>query len=126
VAKDYVPGVCNIGPAEIRIRRVIGYLGLILTVALLIVFVALHLTWPWRLTVAFPAAAGALGFLQAAFHFCAHFGMVGLVNFGTDTRSREHIFETEYRNKDRRTAIVIILGSAIVAIAVTAVAVALP
>lgn len=69
----YQPGVCNIGPAEIRRRRASGWLGL--GIAVLYLAAAFLLGWPapWRLLVALPMFLSAQGFLQAAFHFCVGF-----------------------------------------------------
>ena len=78
----YQPGVCNIGPAEIRQRRMSGYLGT--AVAAVFLVLAFVLGWPpaVRLLVFIPVVLAANGFLQAAFHFCVRFGTQGLFNFG--------------------------------------------
>jgi hypothetical protein len=122
----YQPGVCNIGPAEIRTRRQSGILGAALTVVLLVGFVAFHVPDPWRLLIALPAGVGASGFLQAAFHFCARFGMSGLFNFGTEVGKTEAVHEQEYRRKDQRKALSILGLSLLAAIVVAVIAVLLP
>lgn len=87
----YQPGVCNIGPAEIRMRRNSGIAGAVITVVALVAFVLFHVPDSWRAFVVLPAGLGASGFLQAAFHFCARFGMTGLFNFGDlGTQERVH------------------------------------
>lgn len=78
----YQPGVCNIGPAEIRRRRVSGWLGLGIAVVFLALAFGLGWAAPWRLLVAMPVFLSAQGFLQAAFHFCVGFASRGLYNFG--------------------------------------------
>ena len=116
----YQPGVCNIGPAEIRQRRMSGYLGVAVAVVFLVL--AFALGWPaWaRLFVALPVALAATGFLQAAFHFCVRFGTQGLFNFG-DLGTQEAVHEAEYRRKDQRKALKIVgltaLISGVVAVA---------
>ena len=123
----YQPGVCNIGPAEIRQRRMSGYLGLGLAVVFLVL--AFALGWPeWvRLFVALPVAIAATGFLQAAFHFCVKFGTQGLFNFG-ELGTEEAVHEVEYRRKDQRKALLIVGLTAIIAavVAIAAFLVPLP
>ncbi len=125
-SQAYQPGVCNIGPAEIRARRRSGHIGLALTVVGLAVLVALDVPAPWRLVLFLPAAAAASGYLQAAFHFCANFGMRGVFNFGGRLGQVETIEEAEARAADRRKALQIIGLSALIGLAVAIGAAALP
>lgn len=122
----YIPGVCNIGPAEIRARRMSGYAGLIVTVAAFAVFYLVPVEPIWRLLIYIPATLAATGFLQAKLHFCAKFGMQGLFNFGSTIGQTESIDQAEYRRKDQRKAITIIAGSAAIGLAVALVAYWLP
>lgn len=121
----YQPGVCNIGPAEIRQRRRSGYLGLAVAVVFLVL--AFALGWPaWvRLLVALPVALAATGFLQAAFHFCVKFGTQGLFNFG-ELGAQEAVHEAEYRRKDQRKALLIVGLTALIAAAVAIAALVIP
>ncbi|MES1169995.1 MAG: hypothetical protein ABUL47_04835 [Leifsonia sp.] len=116
----YQPGVCNIGPAEIRQRRVSGYIGLAIGVVFLVLAFALQWPAPWRLLVFLPAALSATGFLQGAFHFCVRFGTQGLFNFG-ELGTQETVYQAEYRRKDQRKAIQIVVLSVLIA-AVVAIA----
>lgn len=102
----YQPGVCNIGPAEIRRRRASGWLGLALTVVYLALAFALGWPAPWRLLVAVPAFLSAQGFLQAAFRFCVGFASRGLYNFGA-LGAEESVQDAEFRRKDLRKALII-------------------
>jgi hypothetical protein len=122
----YQPGVCNIGAAEIRIRRLVGFVGLGISVILIAIFVAFSVPAPWRAFVLLPAGLGAAGFLQAALHFCARFAMAGLFNFGANGDSQEAVYEAEFRRKDQRKAYTIIGLSALISFAVLAVALMLP
>jgi hypothetical protein len=83
---------------------------------LLAAFLIFPLPAPWRLTVFLPAAAAASGFLQAAFHFCAGFGMRGVFNFGSVGKA-ETIEQAEFRRKDRGKARLIGLYSVLIGIA---------
>jgi hypothetical protein len=115
---EYIPGVCNIGPAEIGRRRQIGWVGSGATILLWAVFLIFQVPAPWRLTLFLPAAIGAAGFLQAAFHFCAGFGMHGVFNFSSQVGKTESVEQEELRVKDRRKARLITLYSLLIAAAV--------
>ena len=122
----YLPGVCNIGPAEIRVRRRAGFIGLILTAILLILFPVFHVPLWWRLVVLAPAGLSANGFLQAALHFCVGFGMRGLFNFGDDTTRQETVEQAEYRRADKRKAMLILGYSLVIGVVVFVIAALLP
>jgi hypothetical protein len=122
----YIPGVCNIGRAEIRQRKRIGWVMLAATVGLWVAFAVLHVTPQRRLLLFFPASLAATGFLQAAWHFCATFGVLGVSNFGSHVGKTDTVEQAEFRRQDRRTAIKIIALSALAGAAVAAAAYCLP
>jgi hypothetical protein len=115
---EYVPGVCNIGPAEIRRRRQSGWIGLGMTILLWAVFLVFRVPSPWRLFLFLPAMFGATGFLQAAFHFCAGFGIQGVFNFGAEVGKTDTVEQAEFRLQDRRKAGLIGLYSALAGVVV--------
>lgn len=115
MAQRYIPGVCNIGPAEIRRRRLVGYAGFGLTFAMIAVFYFYPIPDVLRLLVIIPALTGAMGFLQAWFHFCAKFGMSGVFNVSDDTVKTESVDQAEWRAKDRQKALNILTLSLIIA-----------
>lgn len=124
-AAVYQPGVCNIGPAEIRRRRLSGYVGLALALVFLTIAFALGWAAPWRLLVALPVFLSAQGFLQAAFRFCVGFATRGLYNFG-ELGSEETVHEAEFRRKDQRKALLITLLAAAIAVAAAVLAYFIP
>ncbi len=109
---SYVPGVCNIGRAEIGKRKRAGWVGTIVTVAVWVVLLFAHVPPAWRLLLFLPAALAASGFLQAYMHFCAGFGSRGLFNFGPEAGKTETVTQAEFRAKDRKKARQIIVLSA--------------
>jgi hypothetical protein len=116
----YQPGVCNIGPAEIRRRRLSGWVGL--GIAVLFLGLAFGLGWaaPWRLLVALPVFLSAQGFLQAAFHFCVGFASRGLYNFGA-LGTEESVQDAEFHRADLRKALLItVLAGGIAAVVAVA------
>jgi hypothetical protein len=118
---EYIPGVCNIGRAEIRQRKTIGWVALVITIGTWIAFGVFAVVPLWRLTLFIPASIAATGFLQAAWHFCATFGVLGLSNLGPNVGKTDTVEQAEFRRQDRRTAFQIIalsvLIGAIVAVA---------
>ena len=119
----YIPGVCNIGPAEIKSRMQAGWFGLILTVivgALLFYIQAAPVT---RLVLFLPAFIGAIGFLQAYFHFCVAFGSQGLFNVANEAGKTESVTQQEFRRKDQQKVYKIMTLSVLVAVVVAGVAV---
>jgi hypothetical protein len=78
---QYVPGSCNIGPAEVAMRRRVGHTGLAVTAALAGALLRSDRHPAWRLALALPAAGAAAGYLQARQRFCANYGYRGVYNF---------------------------------------------
>ena len=121
---QYVPGSCNIGPAEIALRRRAGHAGLVVTAALGAALVRSDLPRAWRLTLAVPAAGAASGYLQARERFCADFGWRGVYNF--DRRGQEQpVAGDNALAQDRRKAMRIAAASAAIGVGVALVAMSL-
>lgn len=125
VPTGYVPGVCNIGPAEIARRRRSGWLGAAATMAGWAVLMVIDAPREARLLLFFPAALAAVGFLQAAMHFCAYFGLAAQFNLGQQVGATERVIEAEFRAQDRRKARQILVRSAGIGLVVALVAYAL-
>ena len=121
----YAPGVCNIGPAEVARRRRSGHIGLIATVVLLVVLVAIQAPPLARLLIAAPAVIAASGYLQARLRFCAGFGSLGTYNFGPLGQTQQAPDPAD-RARDRARARQIGAASIAIGIAVGVVAVLLP
>jgi hypothetical protein len=122
----YQPGVCNIGPAEIRQRRLSGWIGAVVTVIAVAALVIFHVPAPWRLLAGLPAILAATGFLQAALHFCVNFGMRGLFNVDAALGETESVMEADFRRADQRKAVQIIVYSVLIGIAVALIAFVIP
>jgi hypothetical protein len=121
---QYVPGSCNIGPAEIALRRRAGHAGLVVTAALGAALLRSDLPRAWRLTLAVPAAGAASGYLQAYERFCADFGWRGVYNF--DRRGQEQpVAGDDALAQDRRKAMRIAAASAAIGVGVALVALSL-
>jgi hypothetical protein len=122
---EYRPGVCNIGAEEIGRRRRAGHVGLVASVVLFVVLLAIGAPHLVRLLVALPAAAAASGYLQAWLRFCAGFGSRGVFNFGQLGRT-EQVADEDSRSRDRSKARQIMLASLVIGVVIGVAAVLLP
>lgn len=121
-ADHYIPGVCNIGPAEIRMRKRLGWWGLLVTVVLWALLVLLHAPAGWRFILVVPVFFSANGFLQGLMHFCAGFGTRGLFNFGPQVGKTDTVSQAEFRAKDRGKAREIFAYATVIAVVVALIA----
>lgn len=119
---EYIPGVCNIGRAEIAKRKQAGWIGTIVTIAVWIVLFVVRVPATWQLLLFLPASLAASGFLQAFMHFCAGFGSRGLFNFGPEAGKTETVMQAEFRAKDRKKARHIFALSILIGVVVAALA----
>jgi hypothetical protein len=104
----YIPGVCNIGPAERAKRRRSGIITLLAAIILFVALLAIGTPKGWRLLLILPVSAAASGFLQDAFHFCAGFGMKGLYNVVNSAGITDNVTSEAFRRKDRGKALLIL------------------
>jgi hypothetical protein len=125
VSTGYQPGVCNIGPREIRRRRRTGHAGLAATVGLLAILLAIGAPPLARLLIAVPAAVSASGYLQAWLKFCAGFASLGIYNFGESGESVT-VADKAARAADRRRGLQISAASFAIGAAVGLAAMLLP
>lgn len=126
MASKYIPGVCNIGQAEIKMRKLLGWIGLLLCIVPWGGFILFDVSPTWRLVLFFPAMLAASGFLQAAWHFCAKFGLGGVFNFGPHVGETDTVEQAQNRRQDRQTALQIIGLSALAGVAAAAAGYFLP
>jgi hypothetical protein len=120
----YVPGACNIGPAEVALRRRFGHAGLVVTAGLAAALLGSDRHPAWRLALAVPAAGSAAGYLQARQRFCANYGFRGLYNFDRLGRERPVAGDQAARTQDRRRARQIAAASAAIGLGVALVSMA--
>jgi hypothetical protein len=103
-SSNYIPGTCNIGPAEIRRRRIVMWLGCVLSLVTLASYGQSHATKMDRLSIALPAFVFSIGFVQSRKKFCLAFGFMGAFNFGK-VGAITKVLTPEQRAADRKTAI---------------------
>jgi hypothetical protein len=122
---QYHAGACNIGPAEIRARRVFGAASFVAAAALALALFAIDAPSALRWIVALPMIGGFVGIIQAQTRFCANYGLRGLASFG-ELGHAERIADAEARAADRRKALRIFGTSIVLGILATLPIVLLP
>jgi len=126
VGDGYVPGVCNIGPWEIRRRRTGGILMLAAAALLLAGLIALHAPAIARALVLLPAWGGTFSWLQARRRFCGAYAMRGISNFGTTHGTISAVADDAAHRADINALMRMTRDSFAVGLVITVVAVLLP
>ncbi len=125
-AQGYVPGVCNIGPWEIRRRWAFGVSGLAIAGALLALLVAVGAAPIARLVVLIPAWGGMFSVLQARRHFCGAYALRGISNFGNALETARDVADDAAHRADMAGLARLTRDSFLIGLALTIVAVLLP
>lgn len=123
---DYVPGVCNIGRQETKLRHALGWIAAAVGLVLLIMLTALKAAAMWRLALFFPTFVSALGFLQARRGFCVKYGLAGAFNFGDIIGRATNVTVIDDRRQDRHTSLLILAQAVAIATLVAVAAYGLP
>jgi hypothetical protein len=124
--QGYVPGVCNIGPWEIRRRWTIGIIGLVIADALLLGLVVIGAPAIARLLVLLPFWGGAFSMLQARRHFCGAYALRRITNFGDALTTARDVTEDAAHRADMAALARLTRDSFLIGLALTVVAVLLP
>ena len=122
---DYIPGTCNIGGDELRSRRIVAAVGLILSLSAFAVFIATDVSQSARLGIFIPLLVMSIGWVQSRKKFCLAYGFAGTFNFGK-LGHLSRVSDPIARAADRRTALMIFAQSTLYAAVLTALVVALP
>lgn len=123
-SSNYIPGVCNINPAEIRKRRQIGIFGTIVAIIGVVTFALLHASWHYYLILFAPLFVAALGFLQANHKFCAGYASMGKQH--ADQADVQTINDENARRADLLKARILYLEAFLIAVPLTALCCLIP
>jgi hypothetical protein len=122
---DYRPGACNIGPREIAKRRAFGVAGIVATVVLGVVLVAIDAPQIARAIVLIPLWGAIISLEQARRKFCAGFAYAGIRSMnGSD--ATESVAEATDLAVDRAAARRLVAECGAIALAITGLFVVLP
>ena len=122
---EYIPGTCNIGKGEVRRRQLVALVGLFFSISTLLTFNTVDAPAEIRLGIFFPLMVASVGFVQSRSKFCLAYGFAGTFNVGKLGDIRR-VASKEDRAADRKTALVILGKSFLLAALATAVVLVLP
>jgi hypothetical protein len=122
---QYIPGSCNIGKGEVRRRQIVALVGLFFSISTLLTFNTVDAPTEIRLGIFFPLMVASVGFVQSRSKFCLAYGFAGTFNVGK-MGDIKRVASKEDRAADRKTALVILGKSFILAALATAVVLVLP
>ena len=122
---QYIPGTCNIGKGEVRKRQLVALVGLFFSVTTLLAFSTVETTTAVRLGIFFPLRVASVGFVQSRSKFCLAYGFAGTFNVGK-MGDIKRVASKEDRAADRKTALVILGKSFLLAALATAVVLVIP
>jgi hypothetical protein len=122
---EYIPGTCNIGKGEVRRRQLVALVGLFFSITTLIAFSTVETPTAARLGIFFPLMVASVGFVQSRSKFCLAYGFAGTFNVGK-MGDIKRVSSKEDRAADRKTALVILGKSFLLAALATAVVLVLP
>ena len=122
---QYIPGTCNIGKGEVRKRQLVALVGLFFTISTLFAFNTVDTPTEVRLGIFFPLMVASVGFVQSRSKFCLAYGFAGTFNVGK-MGDIKRVASKEDRAADRKTALVILGKSFLLAAIATAVVLVIP
>jgi hypothetical protein len=122
---QYIPGSCNIGKGEVRRRQLVALVGLFFSISTLLAFNTVDAPTEVRLGIFFPLMVASVGFVQSRSKFCLAYGFAGTFNVGK-MGDIKRVVSKEDRAADRKTALVILGKSFLLAALATAVVLVLP
>ena len=122
---SYIPGTCNLGKSEIRRRQFVALLGLFLSGSTLIGLIGSDAPASARWGLFVPLMVFSVGFIQSRKKFCLAYGFMGTFNLGK-LGDLSRVQSAEDRKADRKTALIILVQSALLALTLTILLVLLP
>jgi len=125
VTYSYIPGTCNLGKSEIRRRQFVALLGLFLSGSTLLGLIGSNAPASARWGLFVPLMVFSVGFIQSRKKFCLAYGFMGTFNLGK-LGDLSRVQSAEDRKADRKTALIILIQSALLALSLTIVFVLLP
>lgn len=122
---EYIPGTCNIGSGEIKRRRFVALIGLVLSISALITLISTEAERSARISIFLPLLVMSIGWVQSRKKFCLAYGFAGTFNFGK-LGQISRIADPADRAADRKTALVIFGQSFLYALGLTLIVLVLP
>ncbi|MEY3318671.1 MAG: hypothetical protein RL540_1043 [Actinomycetota bacterium] len=115
---SYIPGTCNLGKSEIQRRQFVALLGLLLTASILFGLIGADAPTSARWGLFIPLMVFSVGFIQSRKKFCLAYGLMGTFNLGK-LGDISRVQSPDDRKADRKTALLILAQSALLALTLT-------
>ena len=125
MSQEYVAGSCNIGKGEVRRRQVVALVGAIISVTSLVGLISTDASGSARLSLFLPLMIFSIGFIQSRKKFCLAYGFMGTFNFGK-LGQISRVSDPIAKKADRKTALMILAQSVLLALGLTLATLALP
>ena len=125
MTQEYIPGTCNIGKGEIRRRQIVAIAGAVMSFVSFVGLISNDAAKSARLSLFVPLFVFAIGFVQSRKKFCLAYGFLGTFNFG-GLGQISKVADPISKKADRKTALTILVQSALLALGMTILAYALP
>jgi len=122
---SYIPGTCNLGKSEIQRRQFVALLGLLLTASILFGLIGADAPTSARWGLFIPLMVFSVGFIQSRKKFCLAYGLMGTFNLGK-LGDISRVQSPDDRKADRKTALLILAQSALLALTLTVLLVLFP
>ena len=114
----YIAGSCNIGTREIMRRRIVALSGLLFAGITAAITLSGDSPKSARWAVFVPLLVAAIGWIQSRRKFCLAYGFLGTFNFG-GLGQLSRVADPIAKKADRKTALTILLQSALLALGLT-------
>ncbi|MBK8845254.1 MAG: hypothetical protein IPO27_01360 [Bacteroidetes bacterium] len=114
----YIPGLCNIGQVEIKVRLVMCLTTAILSIGLLSFFIAFPQHWIVAVLFFLSLSNFILTLLQVKYRFCVKYAFDGVFNF-SEFGNKQEVGNPQFHKIDKQRARKFIIGSYLVGLIVT-------
>lgn len=114
----YIPGLCNIGQVEIKIRLVMCILTVITSVGLFLYFTVVSQHWFVALLFFLSISNFMLSVLQVKYRFCVKYAFDGVFNF-SEFGNKQSVENSQFHKIDKQRARKFIIGSYLLGLFIT-------
>ncbi|GDX22330.1 hypothetical protein LBMAG09_03050 [Actinomycetes bacterium] len=118
MSAEYIPGTCNLGKSEVRRRQIVALIGAAFSISSGVTLASSDVSTIGKFSIFLPLMVFAIGFVQSRKKFCLAYGLAGTFNLGKMGEISK-VQNPLDRAADRKTALIILLQSAALALALT-------
>jgi len=115
LSAEYIPGTCNLGKSEVRRRQIVALIGAAFSISSGVTLASSDVSTIGKFSVFLPLMVFAIGFVQSRKKFCLAYGLAGTFNLGKMGEISK-VQNPIDRAADRKTALIILLQSAALAL----------